>query len=297
MNDAKALRSRLFEVFEDADVNPARIEQGALNFVIVGGGPTGVETAGALADLVNKVMPKRYHDLDVHRARIYLVDHGQVVLAAFSDKAHAYAAEKLQHNGVKLLLGTGVSTVTPDRVVLSDGSEILTRTVIWAGGIQAPQLAATLGLEQGRGGRLTAQPDLTVEGHPDVYAVGDLANIPDHDGHDLPQLGSVALQAGRWAAKNIVADIEGKPREPFHYKDKGIMAMIGDDAAIAEMGPHHHELHGVVGLRGLARRARLADERRAAARRRVRVLGVGLRRVQPVELHHRRRRHAADRLG
>ena len=87
-------------------------------------------------------------------------------------------------------------------------------------------------------------PDLTVEGFPHVYAIGDVANIPGHDGHDLPQLGSVALQAGRWAADNIVADHAGRPRTPFHYKDKGIMAMIGDGSAVAEMGAHHHELHG-----------------------------------------------------
>jgi NADH dehydrogenase len=115
---------------------------------------------------------------------------------------------------------------------------------VWAGGIQAPELTAKSGLAQGRGGRLTVEPDLTVEGLPQVYAIGDIANIPDHDGTDLPQLGSVALQAGRWAAENILADHAGKPRRPFHYKDKGIMAMIGDGAAIAEMGAHRHELHG-----------------------------------------------------
>jgi NADH dehydrogenase len=246
VTDATALRSRLFEVFEAADTNPARIEEGALNIVIVGAGPTGVETAGAVADLVNQVMPKRFHDLDVKRTRIYLIDHGPVVLAAFSDKAHDYAAAKLEHHGVVLRLATGVDEITADRVRLSDGSEILTRAVVWAGGIQAPALASEIGLPQGRGGRLTVEPDLTVEGFPHVYAIGDVANIPDHDGSDLPQLGSVALQAGRWAAENILADHAGQQRRPFHYKDKGIMAMIGDGAAIAEMGAHHHELHGHV---------------------------------------------------
>jgi NADH dehydrogenase len=246
VDDAKALRTRLFEVFEEADANPARIDDGALNIVIVGAGPTGVETAGAMADLVNQVMPKRFHDLDVKRTRIYLVDHGPVVLAAFSDKAHAYAAEKLQHNGVTLVLGTGVNEIAPDHVTLSDGTKILTRTVVWAGGIQAPELVGKLGLAQGRGGRLTAEADLTVSGFPGVYAIGDMANIPDHDGNDLPQLGSVALQAGRWAAENILSDLDGKTPRPFHYKDKGIMAMIGDGAAVAEMGAHHHELHGHV---------------------------------------------------
>jgi NADH dehydrogenase len=168
------------------------------------------------------------------------------MVSAFSDEAHEFAADKLQHNGVHLKLGTGVSEVHPDRVMLSDGTEILTRTVVWGGGIQAPELAMKLGLPEGRGGRLTTQPDLTVETFPRVYALGDTANMPDHDGHDLPQLGSVALQAGQWAAKNIVADAAGEPRQPFHYKDKGIMAMIGDGAAVAEMGARHHELHGHV---------------------------------------------------
>jgi NADH:quinone reductase (non-electrogenic) len=241
---ATALRRRLLEILEDVDADPHLVEQGALNFVIVGAGPTGVETAGALADAVNRVIPKRHHDLDINRAQIYLVDHGSVVLAPFSDKAHTYAADKLQHSGVQLKLGTGVTEIAPGKVKLSDGTEIPTRAVVWAGGIQAPELAGKLGLEQGRAGRVTAQADLTVDGLPRVYAIGDMANVPDHDGNDFPQLASVALQAGRWAAKNIVADIGGKPRQAFHYKDKGIMAMIGSGSAVAEMGAHHHELHG-----------------------------------------------------
>jgi NADH dehydrogenase len=244
VEQAKALRTRIVTVLEEADNNPARIDQGALNFVIVGAGPTGVETAGALADTVKHTIPRGFPTLDIKRGGIYLVDHGPVVLAPFSDRAHTYAAEKLQHNGVHLKLGTGVTEVGPGKVTLSDGTEILSRAVVWAGGIQAPELVAKLGVPQGRGGRVTAQADLTVEGFPHVYAIGDMANMPDHDGNDFPQLGSVALQAGRWAAKNIVADINGAPRQAFHYRDKGIMAMIGSGTAIAEMGAHHHELHG-----------------------------------------------------
>ncbi|HMK10744.1 MAG TPA: NAD(P)/FAD-dependent oxidoreductase [Acidimicrobiales bacterium] len=244
--DAKKLRERVFELFEEATNNPELIDQGALNFVIVGAGPTGVETAGALADLVNEVMPKRHHQLEVNRTRIYLVDHGQVVLRAFSDQAHGYAAEKLQHNGVKLLLGTGVKEVARNKVVLSDGSEILTRCVVWGGGIQASTVAGSSGLPITRGGCLRAEPDLSAEGHPNVFVIGDIASIPAPDGSVLPQLGSVAMQSGHWAGENIVSDMVGKPRKPFHYKDKGIMAMIGDGAAIAEMGKHHHELHGHV---------------------------------------------------
>jgi NADH dehydrogenase len=244
LGDATALRSRVFEVFEEANANPERIDEGALNIVIVGGGPTGVETAGALADLVNDVMPRRFHALDVDRSRIYLVDHGPVVLKPFSDKAHAYAADQLRHRGVTLLMGTGVTEIRADAVVLTDGAPIPSRTVVWAGGVQASDLAGTTGLPAGRGARLVVQPDLSVSGHPGVYAVGDVANIPDHDGNDLPQLGSVALQAGRWAARNIVRDVAGEQPAPFRYKDKGFMAMIGNGSAVAELGAHHHELRG-----------------------------------------------------
>ena len=244
--DAKALRARIFQLFEDAAANHDRIEAGALNFVIVGAGPTGVETAGTLADLVNQVMPKRYHNLDISRTHIYLVDHGQVVLHAFSEKAHEYAASKLVHNGVTLMLGIGVKEVATDRVILSDNTEIMTRCVVWGGGIQASTVAGSTGLTSGRGGMLTAEPDLSAVGHPNVFVIGDIAAIPDHEGNALPQLGSVALQSGHWAAENILKDMTGKPRTQFRYKDKGIMAMIGDGAAVAEMGKHHHELHGHV---------------------------------------------------
>jgi NADH dehydrogenase len=133
VQQAEALRTRLLELIEEVDANPALIEQGALNFVILGAGPTGVETAGALADAINDVIPKRYHGVNTIRARIYLIDHAQVVLGAFSDRAHTYAAEKLQHNGVQLVLGTGVSKVSAGKVTLSDGTEIPSRAVVWAG--------------------------------------------------------------------------------------------------------------------------------------------------------------------
>ena len=244
--DANRLRNRLFEVFEDADNDATLIDRGALNIVVVGAGPTGVETAGAVADLVNDVMPKRYRDLDLDRVAITIVDLGPAVLGPFSDTASAYATKRLGTLGVNLRLKTGVEEVTTEGVLLSDGTEIASRTVVWAGGITAPDLAATSGLDAGRGGRLTAQPDLTVDGHPRGYAIGDMANMTDDTGQALPQLGSVALQAGRWAARNILADVDGRQREPFRYRDKGIMAMVGRGSAVAEVGKRHHELHGTV---------------------------------------------------
>ncbi len=242
--DAQRLRSRIFEVFEDADRNPKLLDQGALNFVIVGAGATGVETAGALADLINDVMPARFHDLSLSGARIYLIDPAPVVLAPFSDRVHEYAAGALQKKRVELKLGVKVDKVAVDRVVLSDGSEIMTRAVVWAGGIEASAAAANAGVPQGHGGRLEVNADLTVKGTERVFALGDVANTPGPDGKPFPQLGSVALQAGRWAAKNILADIEGKQPTPFHYRDKGIMAMIGRNAAVAEIGPRRRELKG-----------------------------------------------------
>jgi NADH dehydrogenase len=246
VQDAVALRSRVFEVFEGADARPERIDHGALDFVIVGGGPTGVEVAGALAGLIQRVLPDRFRDLDVNRARIHLVDHSPVLLRGFSDRAHDYAARVLEHLGVDLRLNSSVDEITADGVVLGDGSTIASRCVIWAGGLKASDVVATSGLPLVRGGRVAVREDLTVEGHPNVHVVGDLAATPGPDGELLPQLGSVALQSGRAVARNIVAAIDGAPVEAFRYHDKGIMAMIGRKAAVAEMGAHRHELEGPV---------------------------------------------------
>ncbi len=244
LGDALRLRSRLMKVFEDADRNPELIDRGALNFVIVGGGATGVETAGALADLVNDVMPDRFEDLALSAARVHLVDPGPAVLGPFSDKAREYATKVLTDKGVQLDLGLSVTEIAPDRVTLSNGEEILTRTVVWAGGLQASALAEHAELPQGHGGRFDVEPDLSVKGYAGVYALGDAANTPGPDGEPFPQLGSVAMQAGRWAAGNILADIDGTPRSAFRYRDKGIMAMVGRNAAIAEVGPRRRELEG-----------------------------------------------------
>src|SRR5262245_3120223 len=244
LDDAERLRSRILQVFEDADRDPTLLDEGALNFVIVGAGPTGVETAGALADLIHETMKAEYQDLTVAAARIYLVDHGHFVLAPFSDKAHEYTARVLQEAGVILRLGTSVHEVGSGHVVLSDGTSIKTRVVVWAGGVMAASLADHTGLPQAKAGRINVELDLTAVGYPCVYVLGDFANIPSGEGRALPQLGSVALQSGQWAARNILNDIAGKPRTPFQYHDKGFMAMIRRNAAVAELGAGHHELHG-----------------------------------------------------
>jgi NADH dehydrogenase len=244
LDHATNLRSRILGLFEQVDRNPRLIQRGALNFVIVGGGPTGVEVAGAIADMVKVTVPAVYHDLDASAAQVHLLDFGDALLKPFSDSAHAYVAKVLADKGVQIHLGTGVKEVASGHAVFSDGTALPTRCVIWGGGIKAAAVAADGGLAQGRGGRVDVEPDLTLAGYDGVYVIGDIANIPDGDDRALPQLGSVALQSGAWAAKNILSDLAGKPREPFAYHDKGIMAMIGRGAAIAEVGKRHHEIHG-----------------------------------------------------
>ena len=246
LTDAERLRTRMLTVFEDADRNPSLIDEGALNFVIVGAGATGTELAGAMADMIHDTMPDQYRDLAVDRATVQVVDLGDVVLNGFSDRAHKYASKVLTERGVTLRLGTGVKEVAADHVVLSDGTTIKTRCVAWAGGLMAAAPAAASGLPQGRGGRIDVGADLTIEAAPGVYVIGDMANIPGPDGEAFPQLGSVALQSGQCVAKNILAEIAGESRETFDYNDKGIMAMIGRGAAVAEVGKHRHELHGSI---------------------------------------------------
>jgi NADH:ubiquinone reductase (H+-translocating) len=241
--DAQRLRSRIIAVFEEADRDHALMARGVLNFVVVGGGPTGVETAGALSDLIRETMVIEYQDVPVAKAQIHLVDAGTALLTPFSTTAHRYVATVLTRMGVEIHLGTTVTEVGPGHVALSDGTTMSTRCVVWGGGNMAPPLAGEVGATQGHGGRIEVLPDLTLEGLPGVYAIGDVANIPGPDG-TLPQLGSVAMQSGVAAADNILADAAGRPRAPFHYRDKGIMAMIGRGAAIAA-GPRRRELRGL----------------------------------------------------
>ncbi len=246
LDDAQRLRSRILALYEEADRDPSLLDRGALDFVIVGAGATGTEVAGALAEMIRTTMAAEYPAFDPGTARVWLVDHGDAVLGPFSERAHEYAAKVLTGDGVELRLGTGVTEVGPGHVTLSDGSTIESRCVVWGGGLEAAALAGRAGLPQGRGGRIDVAPDLTVAGYPAVYAIGDFANIPAADGKVYPQLGSVAQQAGRWAARNIRDEIAGTERKPFEYRDKGVMAMIGRGAAVAEVGSGHHELEGSI---------------------------------------------------
>jgi NADH dehydrogenase len=240
LDDAERLSTRIVQAFEEADRDPARLEDGAIHFVIVGGGPTGVEVAGALSEMINTTMVHEFPAL-APRAKVTLVDHGRALLAMFADKGHDYAARILQKDGVELRFGTGVTEIGPGHAALSDGSTLRTRCVIWGGGLKASPIAATSGLPQGKGGRIDVNPDFTVPGFAGVLVIGDIANIPNKDAW-YPQLGSVALQSGGAAAKTIQSLIKGTTPKPFSYLDKGTMAMIGRGAAVAQV--KGIELHG-----------------------------------------------------
>ena len=240
VTDATRLGSRLMHLLDQADRETA----GSVDVVVVGSGPTGVETAGALAENVKFVVPKYFSPELAARCRIHLVDMVPTVLNAFSPKSQDYTRQRLTKIGVQLHLGVGVTEVRTDGVRLEDGTFIPGRVVVWAGGLKAGGIIAGSGLTQGRGGRIDVRPDLTAPNVEGVYVLGDAANMTDSTGANLPQLGSVAQQAGKWAARNIHADLTGGTRRPFEYFDKGYMAMIGRGAAVAEIGRKRIQLQG-----------------------------------------------------
>ncbi len=222
MNAVK-LRNRILERFEATDRDPALIDDGALNFVIVGAGPTGVETAGALSDLFYNLLPRDYHQLATEKARIIMVEMGKEVLAPFKDNLRAYAKEELERRRVEVRLGEAVAEVGSTFVRLKSGED-------------------TLGLPQGRGGRIKLDPDLSVPDHPEIFVVGDMGEVAS-DGQVLPQLGSVAMQSGEHVGRQIARSLHGDPGQPFRYWDKGFMATIGRGAAVVEL-PNKLTLHG-----------------------------------------------------
>jgi NADH dehydrogenase len=244
LTDAENLRSAILKTLEAADRNPQDTTPGSLNFVIVGGGPTGVEMAGTLADTLHQLLQNEFHHIPPARAQVFLVERGPTVLAEFSPASQAYAKSALEQRLVQLHLGVAVKEVTADAVMLSDSSQITAKTVIWAAGLKANDIPSKAPLATRPNGRLDVQPDLTLRGFDDVYVLGDLANTVDSDANPLPQLAAVAQQAGKHCAQNIIASIQGEPTTPFVYSDRGILAMIGRNAAIAELGKSHHEITG-----------------------------------------------------
>ena len=240
LTDARNLRDHVLRRLEQADADPALVSEGALNFVVVGGGPTGVEVAGALAELLDVAVRHDGFRFPPGASRIILVDGVDRLLTAFKPSASSYTARTLQHRGIELRLGHMVRSVTSTYVELDKGDRIPTRTVVWAGGVTVEgTVASRLGAEATANGRLVVGADLMVAGRPDVYAVGDAAAVPWGPGADdpeaiCPQLAQVAIQSGAHAAHQIINQIDGRPTLPFRYKDKGIMATIGRRAAITQ---------------------------------------------------------------
>lgn len=246
LDDAVTLRNHVLERFEAADADPTLVDRGELNFVVVGGGPTGVETAGALAELFSVVFRRDYPSLGVGRARVVLVEARDALLAPFHASSRRAALDTLRARQVEVRLDEPVAEVTREHVRFASGEVLSTRTVIWAAGVRAHPLAAALGLPVTRAGRVEVGDDLRVEGHERVWAVGDVAAPRDHrGGGPLPQVAPVAMQTGAHVARQIGRLLEGRPTQPFRYRDKGTMATVGRRAAVAEL-PGRIRLRGTL---------------------------------------------------
>lgn len=244
LNDAVTLRNHVLTRFETANSEPSILDDGGLTFVVVGGGSTGVEVAGALVELFDQVLRKDFHSLDVGRARVVLIEMGDELLAAFAPSSRRHARETLEQRGVEVRTGEVVERITPGRMELASGEVIPTHTVVWSAGVKASPVAGMLGVATGLGGRIVVDARLRIGGRDDAYAIGDVAEIPSDSGV-LPQLAQVAIQSGRHAARQIRRSIAGQSLVPFGYRDKGIMATIGRRAAVAEL-PVGLKLRGTV---------------------------------------------------
>ncbi len=234
--NAVRLKDHLLERWEAAERDPSLVQDGALNVVIVGGGPTGVETAGAVVELYRADFAKDYPSLPQEEARVILVEAGPELFPMFKPKLREYTANALEERTVEVRTGAMVASISPSRVTLKGGEELKAHTLVWGAGLQGNALVQSLGLELQRGNRIGVGPDLTIPEHPEVYALGDIAAIVDQKTEQvLPQLGSVALQSGEHAGEQIARRIVGKETKPFKYKDKGTMAAIGRRAAVVQM--------------------------------------------------------------
>ena len=235
MKQAIVLRNHILHCFEKAVHEPGRNgQQQLLTFTIVGGGPTGVEFAGALAELIHGSLRKDYPTLDFDAARILLLEAADTLLPVLPAKLRAYAFQRLQHMGVDVRLGATVSEVTQEAAYLKDGTAISSATVVWTAGVQGEPRAAAWGLPAARNGQIRVLPTLQVPDHPEGYVIGDLA-YAEEDGHPLPMIAPVAVQQGQAAAQNVLRQIAGEPPRPFRYRDQGTLVTIGRNAAAAHV--------------------------------------------------------------
>lgn len=237
LEDGTTIRRRLLLAFERAEreTHP-RLRAALLTFVIVGAGPTGVELAGTIAELAKVTMPPDFRNIDTRKARVVLIEAGPRVLAGFAEDLSAYAQRSLEKIGVEIMLGQAVSECTADGVVYG-GKVLESKTILWAAGVQASQAAEWLGAPADRAGRLIVSHDLTVPGHPDIFAVGDTAAIAAPDGSPVPGIAPAAKQQGRYVADVIKQRLQGvTSTEPFRYKHDGSLAQIGKRRAVIDFG-------------------------------------------------------------
>ena len=236
LDDALRIRGRVLLAFERAErETDAERRRALLTFVVVGGGPTGVELAGAIGEIACKVMARDFRNIDTREAQTILVEAGPRILPAFPASLSEKAERSLARLCVETRTGAAVSKVEPGAVWIG-GERIATETVLWAAGVQPSPLARSLGVPLDRAGRVLVNADLTIPGHPEVLVIGDLAALKDASGKPLPGLAPVAIQQGEYAARAIVRSARGEAREPFHYKDRGTMATIGRAAAVVDLG-------------------------------------------------------------
>ena len=233
--DAVAIRNHVLTCFEQAmlESDPER-RRAKLTFIVVGGGPTGVEMAGALSELIRLVLVKDYPRLNIKDVRILLLEATDKLLAAMPERLREAAGRTLWRKWIEVRFNATVADFDGERVRLKSGEVVPAHTVIWAAGVRATALNGRLGLPAGRQGRIPVEPTLQVPGHPDVYIIGDAA-YREENGEPLPMVAPVAIQMGESVARNIVRTLRGKPLEPFRYHDQGTLATIGRNAAVAHV--------------------------------------------------------------
>jgi NADH dehydrogenase len=236
LEDATTLRRRILVAFERAEreSDPQR-RAALLTFVIVGAGPTGVELAGTIAELAQDTLPPDFRNIDTQKARVVLIEAGPRVLAGFDDDLSAYAQRSLESLGVEVVLGKAVTECSADGVVYG-GETLQAKTLIWAAGVRASPAAEWLGAPADRAGRLEVLPDLTVSGHPDIFAIGDTVAIAGPDGKPVPGIAPAAKQQGQYVAQTIKARLRGEATAPFQYKHAGSLAQIGKRKAVIDFG-------------------------------------------------------------
>jgi NADH dehydrogenase len=236
LEDATTVRRRILVAFERAERETDPVRRAArLTFVIIGAGPTGVELAGTIADLSRDTLPQDFRNIDTRKARVVLIEAGPRVLAGFPDDLSAYAQASLERLGVEVVLGQPVTECTRDGVIYG-GQTLAAKTIIWAAGVRASRAAEWLGAPADRAGRLQVAPDLTVPGHPEIFAIGDTVSIAAWNGQPVPGIAPAAKQEGRYVAAMIKARLQGRTLPPFRYKHAGSLAQIGKRLAVIDFG-------------------------------------------------------------